>query len=98
MTLTTTSESTPIAAPDHGAAPPRRLLTDLSRADLAAWCGEHGQSAYRADQVRKWVYGKRVADFAAMHDLPATLRTQLAQDFDLFASGIVRHQVASDRT
>jgi 23S rRNA (adenine2503-C2)-methyltransferase len=83
------------AAPQSG---PRRLITDLSRADLAAWCAEHVQPAYRADQVRKWIYGKRVADFASMHDLPAALRQQLAAEFNLFASEIVRHQVASDRT
>jgi 23S rRNA (adenine2503-C2)-methyltransferase len=98
MTVTTTIDLDPSAAPDRRTASPRRLLTDLSRAQFVDWCAQHGQPAYRADQVRKWVYGKRVADFAAMHDLPAALRGQLAADFDLFASEIVRHQVASDRT
>jgi len=89
------AESADIPSP---AAVSRRLLTDLSREELAAWCEQHGQPAYRADQIRKWVYGKRVADFAAMHDLPASLRAQLEGAFHLFASEIVRHQVASDRT
>jgi 23S rRNA (adenine2503-C2)-methyltransferase len=87
-----------MTVPDPSHAGPYRLITDVSRADLAAWCAEYGQAAYRADQVRKWIYGKRVADFASMHDLPAALRQQLAAEFHLFASEIVRHQVASDRT
>ena len=98
MTVLTTIEPAQNEAPPTKPPAGRRLLTDLSRAELAAWCEQHGQQAYRADQVRKWVYGKRVADFAAMHDLPAALRAQLAADFNLFASEIVRHQVASDRT
>jgi 23S rRNA (adenine2503-C2)-methyltransferase len=76
----------------------RRLITDLSRAELAEWCGQHGEAPFRADQVRRWIFGKRVADFESMHDLPKSLRTALAADFRLFAAEIVRHQIASDRT
>ncbi|MBX3438351.1 MAG: 23S rRNA (adenine(2503)-C(2))-methyltransferase RlmN [Planctomycetaceae bacterium] len=75
----------------------RRLL-DLDRARLSGWCEEQGQPAYRADQIRRWVFGKRAATFDAMHDLPADLRSRLQTQFHLFESTVVRHQTASDRT
>jgi 23S rRNA (adenine2503-C2)-methyltransferase len=76
----------------------KRLVTDLSRADLAEWCGGLGEAPFRADQIRRWIFGKRVTDFEQMHDLSKPLRAALAESFRLFASEIVRHQVASDRT
>ncbi len=76
----------------------RQLLTDLSREQLAQWCVDHGESAYRADQIRRWLFGKRVNDFESMHDLPARLRAQLSEQFELFTSVVVEHQVAEDRT
>lgn len=75
-----------------------RLLTDLSREDLVRWCAGQGEAAFRADQIRRWVFGKRVSDFDAMHDLPARLRSVLKEQYDLFSSRVVQHLVASDRT
>ena len=76
----------------------QRFLADLSRAELGAWCAAHGHPAYRADQIRRWIYGKRVREFSEMHDLPLALREQLAAEFALFTSHIARHQIAGDRT
>lgn len=78
--------------------PAQRPLADLSRAELAEWCVAAGHPGYRADQVRRWVFGKRVTSFEEMHDVPRTLREALAAEFLLFTSHIVRHQVARDRT
>jgi 23S rRNA (adenine2503-C2)-methyltransferase len=74
------------------------LITDLSRAELAAWCFRQGEQPFRAEQVRRWIYGKRVNDFESMHDLPKSLRSALASSFRLFAAEIVRHNIASDLT
>jgi 23S rRNA (adenine2503-C2)-methyltransferase len=76
----------------------RPLLTDLSRDQLAAWCVGQGQPAYRAAQIHRWVFQNRCESFEAMRDLPAALRAALAESFDLFASRVVQHQTASDRT
>jgi len=73
-------------------------ITDLSRGELADWCQRHGEAPFRADQIRRWIFGKRVSEFEAMHDLPKPLRAALVEDFALFSSEIVRHQLASDRT
>jgi len=75
----------------------RPLITDLSRDELVAWCQTRG-GGYRADQVRRWIFGKRVNDFESMTDVPAALRNALAAEFDFFASQILRHQVSRDGT
>lgn len=77
---------------------PQRFLADLSREELAQWCVDQGDSGYRADQIRRWLFGKRVDDFDAMHDVSAPLREKLKEQFSLFASEIVSHQIAGDRT
>jgi len=74
------------------------LFGDLTRAQLAEWCAAQGVPAYRADQIRRWVFGKRVSDYEAMSDLPAALRERLTESYSLFASEIVAHQRASDAT
>ena len=74
------------------------LLCDLSREELSRWCEARGQLGYRADQIRKWVFGKRVHDYDAMTDLSAGLRADLAESFALFSSTIVAHQKALDAT
>jgi 23S rRNA (adenine2503-C2)-methyltransferase len=47
-------------------------------AELRAAFAAAGTPAFRAAQVAQWVYGRRVRDFAAMANLPAALRAQLA--------------------
>lgn len=71
---------------------------ELSLNELADWCRAAGHAPYRAEQIRRWIFGKRVADFAAMHDLPAALRQALDEAFSFFPAEIVRRQVAADRT
>ena len=75
-----------------------RPILDLSPAELAAWCAEHGEAAFRAGQIRRWIYGGRVSTFEEMHDLPVRLRAELTAEFRLFASEVIRHQIAQDRT
>ena len=81
--------------------PPSGVLSRVYEFDsawLAEWCQASGHPAYRADQIRKWIFGKRVTDFSAMHDLPAALRQSLNDSFSLFPAEVVRHQIAADRT
>lgn len=76
---------------------PKPLITDLTRESLVEWCAARG-GGYRADQIRRWIFGKRVNDFESMHDVPAALRGALAQEFDFFGSRISRHLVSKDGT
>ena len=58
---------------------PIRLL-DLSREELRAQMSAWGEPAYRADQVRQWLYKQLATDPAEMTSLPAALRARLAQE------------------
>lgn len=73
-------------------------ILSLSRAELAEWVESAGERAFRADQIRRWIFGKRVDSFEEMHDVPRSLRDRMTTDFRLFTGRTVRHQVATDRT
>lgn len=77
---------------------PLPLLTDLSRTALTEWFQSRSEPAFRADQVRRWIFGKRIVDLAEMHDVPLAARTALAAAFRLFASEVTRHQKSVDGT
>lgn len=75
-----------------------RHLLDQSLEDLQAWMAEHGQPAYRARQIRRWLFEKRAAGLDEMTDLPRALREQLAADFNVFSARIADHRKADDRS
>lgn len=76
----------------------RQSIAGLTRSELAEWCESQGEGQYRADQIRKWVFGKRATEFDGMHDVPAKLRAALADQFAVLAAEVVGHQIARDRT
>lgn len=59
------------------AADERDNLLDLDRDGLRAFLAARGNKPFRAEQVMKWVYHRGVTDFAAMTDLPRSLRDEL---------------------
>ena len=79
-------------------AEPLPSICGLSSEELAAWCTQRGEGAYRGAQIRRWLFGKRVGSFEEMHDVPKALREALETEFVLFESKVVAHQVAKDRT
>ena len=74
------------------------LLCDLSRKELGDWCEAQGEQRFRADQIRKWVFGKRVTTFEAMTDVSAPLRKRMAETFSLFSTEVAAHQISRDGT
>jgi 23S rRNA (adenine2503-C2)-methyltransferase len=67
----------------------------LDRAGLAAELAALGQPAYRAGQLVRWLYGRGVASFEEMTDLPEALRGTLAERFALSSPALVRRQVSA---
>lgn len=82
----------------NGRVPATRLLSDCSRDELVEWCTARGIPAYRANQVRRWLFEGRAGAFDEMLDLPRELRQTLEHEFSLFASEIVRRQISRDGT
>jgi 23S rRNA (adenine2503-C2)-methyltransferase len=56
-------------------------ITSLTLAQVEQALLGLGEPKYRAGQVLKWIYGKRSREFAAMTDLPESLRAQLCAAF-----------------
>jgi len=61
----------------------RPSLTSLNAQQLSEWFEQAGQPAFRAKQVLDWVWKKKVASIEAMSNLPADLRSKLAEEFTL---------------
>jgi 23S rRNA (adenine2503-C2)-methyltransferase len=59
----------------------RPAIQSLDLAEIEAALAARGQPKYRAAQVLRWLYEKRVTGFADMTDLPAALREDLAEAF-----------------
>ena len=73
-------------------------LCDFTREDLVNWLAERQQPAFRADQIRRWQFQRCAEQVHDMQDLPGVLREKLHESLPLFASTLVTHQVAGDRT
>ncbi len=69
-------------------------IKGLYRDELAELCAP----PYRADQILQWVYEKQAGSFDEMTNLPASLREQLARQFELNAVRAVATRHATDTT
>src|SRR3989304_792697 len=75
----------------------QHLLNSID-ALLGDWLRERGQGAYRARQIRHWLFTRRAADFGEMTDLAQSLRAELADAFTLWTTQVARHTRADDGT
>jgi len=57
-----------------------------------------GEPAFRVDQLLGWLYGRRVAGWDEMSNLPKALRQRLAETYSLQLPALVRVQGARDTT
>ncbi len=69
-----------------------------SREDLARWLGERDQPAYRADQIRRWLFQRLSRGFEEMTDLPRSLRNVLGDSFAIAPVAVVDRVRAGDGT
>lgn len=73
-------------------------IKDLSADELGRCLLERKEPAYRAGQIRKWLYQKNVLSFAEMTDLSASLRAVLNEEFSIGRLTTLRKQVSRDGT
>jgi 23S rRNA (adenine2503-C2)-methyltransferase len=76
----------------------RPNLFGLGRDGLADLMAGLGQPAYRAGQVFRWLYARRVRSIEGMTDLPRGLREQLAETHDLRWPEVVERNHSRDGT
>ncbi|MBD13950.1 MAG: 23S rRNA (adenine(2503)-C(2))-methyltransferase RlmN [Planctomycetaceae bacterium] len=65
---------------------------------LETWFEEKRLPRFRSEQVRKWLFQQRVADWEQMSNLPKTLRAELATSMRLWTTQIKCHTQADDGT
>jgi 23S rRNA (adenine2503-C2)-methyltransferase len=76
------------------------ILDPALFATLPNWLAQSagGAPAYRAGQVRQWLFAGRAENFEEMSNLPKPLREQLAAEFSIWTTTIERHHRAADGT
>ena len=71
-------------------------LTNMSWDEVSAWCRAHRVPSYRAEQIWQWVYCRNASSYDQMTNIPAALRTSLAEKLPLTISCIERSSPAND--
>lgn len=72
-----------------------KSILDASDDEMLAFLAEVGEPGYRLTQIRQWVTRHGVFDFAAMHNLPQSLRETLAARYSPLAVELL-HESSSD--
>jgi 23S rRNA (adenine2503-C2)-methyltransferase len=71
-------------------------ILELTRDELIDWLAEREIAAYRADQIRKWIYLRQVDDFDLMTDISKEIRGLLARHFTVGRLGVERIETSRD--
>lgn len=58
-------------------------LKNLSLEQIRQWVQDHGEQKFRAAQIIKWIYQKRVSTFDEMKNVSGPLRAELAESFSV---------------
>jgi len=71
-------------------------LLDLSPTALRRWCTELGEKQFRAKQLMRWIHHAGEDDFAAMSNLPSSLRDELAIRAHVGAPALINEHISAD--
>jgi len=70
----------------------------MTRSEIEHALNEIGAPRFHASQIFSWIYRHGVTDFAAMTNLPASLRERLARELIIETPAIERRETSSDGT
>ena len=73
-------------------------LLNLDAEQLTAWFAAQGEKPFRARQVLRWLHKAGEADFDAMSDLAASLRSKLKLQACVQAPNVLREELSGDGT
>jgi 23S rRNA (adenine2503-C2)-methyltransferase len=76
----------------------RPSIYDLSLDELESWLAVKREARYRARQVFRWIYQRRISRFQEMSDLPECLRRTLNSEFRAEPLPCVRQTGSEDST
>lgn len=71
-------------------------LLDQTSEQLRDWLAQRHLPAYRAAQIRRWLFAERADGFDQMTDLARPLRSQLAEAFAIWTTQVAAHRKAAD--
>ena len=74
----------------------RKNIRSQNRRELESWLRRNGHPRFRADQILRWLYARRVDSWRAMRNLPESLRETLAENFDASLPILTRRQTSAD--
>ena len=75
-----------------------RSIYDLNLEDLQQYLIDNNLKPFRAKQIFKWLYEKRINSFEQMSDISKDLQAKLSNDFYIETLGIKAHQISKDGT
>ncbi len=73
-------------------------LKDLDLEETDDWIEKCGIEPYRAEQIRKWIFGRQVESFQEMTNLSKELRSFLASRCDISPLKVIKAQASRDGT
>ncbi|MFC1510172.1 23S rRNA (adenine(2503)-C(2))-methyltransferase RlmN [Candidatus Omnitrophota bacterium] len=73
-------------------------IRNLSYDDLVCYLKSSGLSAFRADQIFKWLYQATACSFDEMQNLSKEFRSQLSRDFTFEPLKVIKKVVSDDGT
>ncbi|MGK0263125.1 MAG: 23S rRNA (adenine2503-C2)-methyltransferase [Planctomycetota bacterium] len=76
----------------------KTALTDLSDAAVAELVANLGGKPFQARQVSHWIWKHGVSDFDQMSNVPARLRTALAENYSVHSTEVHKADLAADGT
>lgn len=76
----------------------RPSLKDHARSGLRKRFAELGWPAYRADQIASWLYAQDATSLDQMTNLPAALRSEIAEAFEVETLAVEATQLSVDGT
>lgn len=77
---------------------PRKNIRSQHRRELESWLLRNGHPRFRADQILRWLYARRVDSWNTMSNLPESLREALSENFDASLPILAQRQTSADAT
>lgn len=77
---------------------PRKNIRSQHRRELESWLLRNGHPRFRADQILRWLYARRVDSWNTMSNLPESLQKDLAENFDAGLPILAQRQTSADAT